>query len=53
MVEKPKSAEITTTQRPPAVTEHKQATEVPRSLSVEEEIDSAFEIINKSLVTDL
>ncbi|XP_045780464.1 uncharacterized protein LOC123877658 [Maniola jurtina] len=55
IIEKPKNAEVQKTQRPerPSVTENNSKTEKRHSLNVEEEIDTAFEIINKTTITDL
>ncbi|XP_034837222.1 uncharacterized protein [Maniola hyperantus] len=50
--EKPKNTEVQKTQRP-SVTENITKTENRLSLNVEEEIDTAFEIIHKIQITDL
>ncbi|XP_023940893.2 uncharacterized protein LOC112047856 [Bicyclus anynana] len=52
MSEKPKTTEIQTAQRKSVIEENK-TENVRRSLNAEEEIDTAFEIINKTIITDL
>ncbi|XP_039760646.1 uncharacterized protein LOC120634237 [Pararge aegeria] len=49
MSEKPRNTELQTA----SVTKDNKPENVRRSLSAEEEIDTAFEIINKTIITDL